>query len=147
MIFAKPPASTFTFQASPTSNASDAAKRDQTTGLQQTLSTLTLEEAGEPGSASQSEATTSSPYNIHDEPAPDEPFYGQAFQSTLKSGMKIATDTADGVATLLASMNNNQQLRSLHENAETLRAFQGSGTRTIAVLGDSGQGEYAVRPE
>jgi hypothetical protein len=119
---------------------SNSVERDQTAGLQQTFGNLTLTELGDPASTFTAEAPIGGQYNIRDEPAPNEPFYTQAFQSTLKAGIKIADDAADGLTTLRGRMNN-QGLRILQETAETLKAYQSSGKRTIAVLGDSGQGD------
>jgi hypothetical protein len=139
-ILAKPPTSSFTFRVPtiPTSSSSD--ENDQIAALQQPLSNLTLGVTGNPGSSSTVEASINGAYNIDDEPAPSEPFYSQTFQLALKSGIRIASDASDGLTTLRGSMTN-QGLRSLQENADTLKNYQCSGTRTIAVLGDSGQGE------
>jgi hypothetical protein len=143
MMFAKPLASSLTSQPSLTPNTSNSATGDQTAGLQQTLRNLSLEEMGNPASSFMAEATISEPYNINKEPAPNEPFYSPLFQSTLKTGIKIASDAADGT-TKLQGVVSNQRLRNLQEDAELLKNYQSSGTRTIAVLGDSGQGEWTL---
>ena len=140
MVFANPPESSFTFRPSMTPITSNSVERDQTAGLQQTLRNLTLTELGDPASTFTAEAPIGGQYNIRDEPAPNELFYSQAFQSTLKAGIKIADDAFDGLTTLRGCMNN-QGLQIIQETTETLKAYQSSGKRTIAVLGDSGQGD------
>jgi hypothetical protein len=76
------------------------------------------------------------PYDVRDETAPQEPVYTHAFQSALREGIAIANEAATSVNTL-ASRSNLQQLL---EQAELLRTFRSSDTRTVAVLGDSGDG-------
>jgi hypothetical protein len=144
MVSANPPVSSFTFRPSMTPRTSNSVERGQTAGLQQTLRNLTLTELGNPASTFTAEAPLGGQYNIRDEPAPNELFYSQPFQSTLKAGMKIANDAVDGLTTLRHRMNN-QGLRIFQETAETLKAYQSSGKRTIAVLGDSGQGERTLQ--
>jgi hypothetical protein len=139
-VFAKTPTSSSIIHRSPTPNFSSSAGREQTGELEQNMSNLTFEEVGSPASIVTSEDNASRPYNINDEPAPNEPFYSPQFQSMLQEGIKIAGDVTDGLIEL-RSFASNQGLSNLQENAETLKNYQNSGTRTIAVLGDSGQGE------
>jgi hypothetical protein len=80
------------------------------------------------------------PYDIRDEPVPNEPFYSPAFQSSLKTGEEIAREATD-LLTEICSSNNNQALEHLEKLAKDLSTNRGSETRTIAILGDSGEGK------
>jgi hypothetical protein len=83
------------------------------------------------------------PYDVRCETVPAHRFFSAAFQSTLQAGMGIARDTRAVVEKLQHLVRNDKGLKKLLDDANELCAFEGSDTRTIAVLGDSGQGIYA----
>lgn len=83
---------------------------------------------------------TAPPYDLRNEETPQHRFFSAEFQSALQKGLKIARDTARVVEKLEAVVTDNA-LTKFHETANRLRVFHGSDTRTIAVLGDSGEGK------
>ena len=93
-----------------------------------------LSDQGEeaPGSAT--------PYDVGNESAPAHRFFTAEFQSTLREGTAIARDTLAEVERLDDLVQGDGDLEKLLDNAMELSAFRGSDTKTIAVLGDSGEG-------
>jgi len=83
---------------------------------------------------------TRAPYDTKDEPAPTAPFYTTAFQSALKDGVGIAREAAEAFVTACA-LDDSPALQRLKSMAEDLSKYRSSETKTIAVLGDSGEGE------
>jgi hypothetical protein len=81
------------------------------------------------------------PYDVRDEAGPDEPFYTVKFQSALKSGMELAKD-AQEVLERFVEVQPNSTIGDLKTMAEVLSKYQNSDTKTIAVLGDSGEGRF-----
>jgi hypothetical protein len=79
------------------------------------------------------------PYDIRDEPAPNEPFYSTTFQSSIRAGSEIALE-ADEALTEICASHNIETLNHLKQMAKDLTRNQISETKTIAVLGDSGEG-------
>jgi hypothetical protein len=84
--------------------------------------------------------STRAPYDIKDEPAPTAPFYTTAFQSALRDGVGIAREAAEAFVAICA-LDDNPALQRLKSMAEDLSKYRSSETKTIAVLGDSGEGE------
>jgi hypothetical protein len=82
------------------------------------------------------------PYDVRDEEAPLEPFFTSAFQTTLQNGLGIANKIVTAIESLVDSSEPSGDLERLFKDAKRLRTFQSSDTRTIAVLGDSGEGNY-----
>jgi hypothetical protein len=80
------------------------------------------------------------PYDIKDEPAPTAPFYTTAFQSALKDGARIAREAAEALVPVCA-LDDSPTLQRLKNMAEDLSKYRSSEAKTIAVLGDSGEGE------
>jgi hypothetical protein len=81
-----------------------------------------------------------SPYDIRDEEAPLEPFFTPKFQTALRDGLDIARSTLNTIKNLTGSSEPEPNLQRLLGDAERLSTWQSSETRTIAVLGDSGEG-------
>lgn len=79
-------------------------------------------------------------YDVRDEQAPSHPFFTSAFQTSLKDGV----GTAEKAAALIRQLNDlgksDNALARLSKDAADLCSFSGVETRTIAVLGDSGEG-------
>jgi len=83
---------------------------------------------------------TRTPYDTKDEPAPTAPFYTTAFQSALKDGVGIAKEAAEALVAI-CTLEDSPTLQRLKSMAEDLSKYRSSETKTIAVLGDSGEGE------
>lgn len=80
------------------------------------------------------------PYDAAAEAAPPHPLFSATFQDALKQGPEIAQGAARAIQTLRASVGDNKLVKLLAE-AMALRRFRGTDSRTIAVLGDSGEGK------
>lgn len=80
-------------------------------------------------------------YSVRKEQPPSHPFFTSQFQSALKGGLDIAKGIADMIQTMPATIERGPELLELLQRAERLRKFIGSDTRTVAVLGDSGEGQ------
>lgn len=82
------------------------------------------------------------PYDAQAESAPAHVFFTPVFQTALKNGSTIAKDAFAAMEKLGPSglAESDVDLKRLMEDAKGLRKFHGSDTRTIAVLGDSGEG-------
>lgn len=86
---------------------------------------------------------TPTPYDPKDEAAPVHPFFSTTFQTALKDGANIAKETIFRSRKLAPSYSpkSDPNLNRFIQDAGSLMRFQGSDTRTIAVLGDSGEGK------
>lgn len=85
------------------------------------------------------------PYDVRDERAPSEPFFTPAFQTALQKGLGIARSAATALCPFESSSEPGGDLNRLLKDAKELGAFHSSDTRTIAVLGDSGEGNHTLR--
>jgi hypothetical protein len=83
-----------------------------------------------------------SPYDVGSEEPPLEPFFASPFQTALQRGLDIAKDAADAMETAGQSLVEGGDLQRLINDAKGLSTFKSSYTRTIAVLGDSGEGKH-----
>lgn len=83
-----------------------------------------------------------SPYDVGSEEPPLEPFFASSFQTQLQRGLDIAKEAADAVETARQSLVEEADLQRLINDAKGLSTFKSSDTRTIAVLGDSGEGKH-----
>lgn len=79
-------------------------------------------------------------YDVRNETAPAHRFFTVEFQSTLQAGLGIARDMLTELEGLDGLVQSDSNLQKFLEDANALCAFQGSDTKTIAVLGDSGEG-------
>lgn len=86
-----------------------------------------------------------SPYDVGSEEPPLEPFFASPFQTALQGGLQIAKDAADAMETAGQSLVAGSDLQRLINDAKELSTFKSSETRTIAVLGDSGEGKNTSR--
>ena len=80
------------------------------------------------------------PYDVEAETMPDQPFFHPTFQAALKRGTVLARDVAHALRKCKSASEPQSDLSRLLKDAAHLSRFQGSDTRTIAVLGDSGEG-------
>lgn len=90
------------------------------------------------------EAESPPPYDVRSEGAPAHEFFTARFQSTLREGLEIAKDTLKVLEKLDSHVRDDADLKKLLNDAYQLSAFEGSDTKTIAVLGDSGEGMYVL---
>lgn len=84
-------------------------------------------------------------YDVRDEEAPLEPFFTPVFQTALRTGLGIANKVVHAIEKLVGSSVPSSDLERLVTDARRLETFQSSDTRTIAVLGDSGEGNYRLQ--
>jgi hypothetical protein len=87
------------------------------------------------------------PYDVRSETAPAHRFFTAEFQSALQDGLAIARDTLPQLERLAKLVETDDGLEKLLGEAKELRAFHGSDTKTIAVLGDSGEGMLSSNPD
>ena len=85
---------------------------------------------------------TQAPYDVRDEEAPLEPFFTPVFQTALQGGLNIAKNLVGAIERFGGSSEPRGDLSRLLKDAKALSSFQTSDTRTIAVLGDSGEGNH-----
>jgi hypothetical protein len=81
---------------------------------------------------------------VRDEEAPIEPFFTSVFQTALQNGLGIANKVVTAIEKLAGSSEPSSDLERLFKDARRLGTFQSTDTRTIAVLGDSGEGNCSV---
>jgi len=79
-------------------------------------------------------------YDVRDEQPPTHPLFSAAFQRALKNGASTAKKAANLIETLNAPGTSDDTLARLQREARSLSSLDGAETRTIAVLGDSGEG-------
>ncbi|EXJ86047.1 hypothetical protein A1O1_06416 [Capronia coronata CBS 617.96] len=84
------------------------------------------------------------PDGLPREETPDEPFFSPAFQSALHACQTIANDTASAIEKLLQSGYKSDDLDKFRADAERLSMDQTTALRTIAIIGDSGEGKSSV---
>ena len=111
--------------------------------------TLDLSPSSAPHSRRVSEASmvsensdTPAPYDVRDEKAPLEPFFTPVFQTALQRGLDIAKNLVGAIERFGGASEPRDDLNRLLKDAKALSTFQSSDTRTIAVLGDSGEGNH-----
>lgn len=80
------------------------------------------------------------PYNIRDEVPPEHAFFSRDFQTALRNGLGVARGIADMIRNMPPSIERGPEIQALLGKAENMGRFIGSDTRTVAVLGDSGEG-------
>lgn len=85
------------------------------------------------------------PYDVRDEEAPLEPFFTLVFQTALQNGLGIANKVVSAIEKSFGSSELSSDLERLLQDAKRLGTFHSSDTRTIAVLGDSGEGNCCFR--
>ena len=94
------------------------------------------------------EMNTASPYDVNREKVPDEPFFDARFQAALVKGKDLAQKVANALTEGHFESEHESDLKRLWDDAKKLSSFQTSDTRTVAVLGDSGEGDYSLpRPQ
>ncbi|UNI13469.1 hypothetical protein JDV02_000212 [Purpureocillium takamizusanense] len=86
------------------------------------------------------------PYDAKDEAAPAHELFTSTFQDALKDGRKISEDAVAAIegAMQASTAASTVELRQLLHTAKALTSFECTDTRTIAVLGDSGEGKSSL---
>ncbi|CAK7222837.1 hypothetical protein SBRCBS47491_004998 [Sporothrix bragantina] len=83
------------------------------------------------------------PYDPRDEASPPSAFFTPAVQDAVQNGMRLASEAVVAVRSTGAAALD-EDLQRLLGDAERLQTFSGKDTRTIAVLGDSGEGKSSL---
>ena len=84
--------------------------------------------------------SSATPYDVGNETAPAHRFFTPEFQATLREGAAIARNTLAEVEMFDELVEGDSGLEKLLDDATELCSFRGSDTKTIAVLGNSGEG-------
>ena len=92
-----------------------------------------------------SPSESATPYSVNSEIAPDEPFFDFRFQAALVKGINLAKRVANTLSWDHVESGQDQDLKRLWNDAKRLNNFQTSDTRTVAVLGDTGEGSSPVK--
>ncbi|KAK2596612.1 hypothetical protein QQS21_006288 [Conoideocrella luteorostrata] len=87
-------------------------------------------------------AQTATAYDVLNEETPHHVFFSNSFQTSIQRGIEIAKAAKELTKSIASPQN--QELLALVNEAENLSSFQGTNTRTIAILGDSGQGKSSL---
>ncbi|KAF4493723.1 hypothetical protein FAGAP_10157 [Fusarium agapanthi] len=82
------------------------------------------------------------PYDPRQEPAPIHTLFTSAFQDALKEGPELAKMAVKAIRKLQTKnpKESDSELSKFLDDAKDLQGFQGTDTRTVAVLGASGEG-------
>jgi hypothetical protein len=83
------------------------------------------------------------PYNVKNEEAPIEPFFGEEFQQALEKSRGVAMDVYKEIKSLRPVLGKDEIYPKILEEAKRLSEPQVSTTRTIAILGASGEGTFS----
>lgn len=87
---------------------------------------------------------TDTSYDVHSESTPSHPFFGELFQSQIQAGRVISQQIAE-LFEDSSFWSEHSSVTKLVDDARRLSAFHVSDTRTIAVMGDSGEGKQTLR--
>ena len=80
-------------------------------------------------------------YDVNSETVPDGPFFDARFQAALVKGKDLSRKVANALAGDHFEPQHESDLERLLDDADKLSNFQTSDTRTVAVLGNSGEGD------
>lgn len=83
------------------------------------------------------------PYDVHDEPAPDTPYFNIEFQRGLRQAKVIAEQIADILETCELARDRDSQIYRMIQTANKIRRFVAPSICTIGIVGDSGVGMHA----
>ena len=84
------------------------------------------------------------PYDVSTETEPDATFFNPEFQDYLRQGLEIAGEAAISLNRCIHAEAHQPDLNRLLEDADEIKSFNCSKTRTIAILGDSGEGKSSL---
>lgn len=87
------------------------------------------------------------PYDAKEEAAPPHVLFSDIFQDAMKQGVGMAQKATAAIEKMqtCASEEADSGVGKFLDDAKDLQRFQGTDTRTIAVLGDSGEGEIHLK--
>ncbi|KAF4472847.1 hypothetical protein FALBO_253 [Fusarium albosuccineum] len=90
--------------------------------------------------------TPITPYDARDEPAPRHALFTSVFQDALEQGPEIAKKAAVAIEKMSAGglEGTDSEIEKFLNDTRDLQRFQGTDARTIAVLGDSGEGKSSL---
>jgi hypothetical protein len=80
-------------------------------------------------------------YLASSEARPDEPFYDDAFQSSLTEAQQLVTEIRDCLGGSGVGLQEGSSLHKLLEASDQLSHFTCSNERTIGLVGNTGQGK------
>jgi hypothetical protein len=72
------------------------------------------------------------------------PFFDPSFQAALRKGITLTKMVTEKLGECKGAQETSTELGRLWKTAKDLSNFQSSDTRTIAVLGDSGEGIFTM---
>ncbi|PQE22018.1 Dynamin GTPase domain protein [Rutstroemia sp. NJR-2017a BBW] len=84
------------------------------------------------------------PYDVKNEEAPIEPFFEEEFQEALEKSRGVAMDLYKEIKSLRVVLGKDEMFAKILEEARRLTEPQVSTTRTIAILGASGEGKSTL---
>ncbi|KAL5315379.1 hypothetical protein ACEPPN_016246 [Leptodophora sp. 'Broadleaf-Isolate-01'] len=84
------------------------------------------------------------PYDVHDEPAPDTPYFNIEFQRGLRQAKVIAEQIADILETCELARDRDSQIYRMIQTANKIRRFVAPSICTIGIVGDSGVGKSSL---
>lgn len=82
-------------------------------------------------------------YDVTSEEVPHEPFYDDVYQSELEKSRGIARSATSALERAGLPTVHGDYLQRLIRDGKSLGEFKVSNTRTIAILGASGENNYA----
>ncbi|KAH8703638.1 hypothetical protein BGW36DRAFT_287095 [Talaromyces proteolyticus] len=87
-------------------------------------------------------STTS--YDVRDEETPIGPFFTAQFQNALQQGLNVSKSAMTAIEEFRGSIEPESNLGKLLRDARSLSTFHSADTRTIAILGNSGEGKSSL---
>ncbi|MBE3046254.1 hypothetical protein IMZ48_27700 [Candidatus Bathyarchaeota archaeon] len=85
------------------------------------------------------------PYDINSEQMPPHPFFSTEFQAKLREGGIIAERAVAVIGRMTDVVGHDETLDRLMEDSQRLTSFRATETKTVAILGDSGEGKSSHR--
>lgn len=95
------------------------------------------------GSSDAGNNDTTGVYDVESEAPPSEPYYSPDFQNAVRKGKSISKQLYEALEKSQLSPVDGDNMPILMSDAKDLSKFEASDTRTIAILGDSGEGKVA----
>ena len=84
------------------------------------------------------------PYSVDDEPMPTHQLFDRPFQRLLQRGKEVAKNISSALNTYDVGSTARPDLQNLLQTSRKCVDFSATDTRTIAVLGDSGEGKSSL---
>lgn len=122
------------------STASDADERGTETSQTTSDSSNPTETSYLPDIGRLSLDNDEDPYDVGEEPLPDEPFFDHNFQSALKSGIGLARNVGKILGKCVLAQDETSDISRLLRTAKRHEGFDSPESRTIGIIGDSSSG-------